>query len=54
MSELSKQAYLAAVKADALVFLQQAFTTIYPGKEFMPNWHLDALLHGLEEGLSGS
>ncbi|HOX69828.1 MAG TPA: phage terminase large subunit [Burkholderiaceae bacterium] len=53
MSELSKQAYLAAVKADALVFLQQAFTTIYPGKEFMPNWHLDALLHGLEEGLRG-
>lgn len=53
MNEISKQAYLAAVKADALVFLQQAFTTIYPGKEFMPNWHLDALLHALEECLRG-
>ena len=53
MSEMSKQAYFAAVKSDALVFLQQAFMTIYPGKAFMSNWHLVAMVHCLEQGLRG-
>jgi predicted phage terminase large subunit-like protein len=47
------QAYFAAVRADPVVFLHQAFYELYPDKEFMWNWHTDAVVHVLEESLAG-
>ena len=41
-------AYFAAVRSNFGVFLQQAFHTIYPNKEFLNNWHIDAIVHCLE------
>ena len=46
-------AFFAAVKSDLLVFLRQAFSTIYPSTELELNWHLDALVHGLEAAIKG-
>jgi predicted phage terminase large subunit-like protein len=52
--KLDKQtAYWAAVRCDAKVFLRQAFYTLYPDKAFEGNWHIDAILHSLLEGLAG-
>lgn len=53
MSKLRQQAYFAAIKSDAKMFLTQAFSTIYPGKEFEDNWHIDAIFNALELGLQG-
>jgi len=44
---------LAAVKSDLKVFIQQSFKTIYPGKEFVDNWHIDAIVHCLENAIRG-
>ena len=49
----AEQAYWAAVGSDFGVFLQQAFTEVYPGKHLQWNWHIDAIVHELEENLSG-
>lgn len=52
--KLSKQElFLAAVRSDLKVFLRQSFNTIYPGKEFMDNWHIDAIVHSLELSIAG-
>lgn len=52
--KFSKQeAYLAAVGSDLKVFIQQAFTTIYPDKLFMDNWHIAAIIHCLEQSIQG-
>ena len=48
MTISKEQAYLAATRSDLKVFLHQAFNTIYPGKDFMDNWHIDAIIHCLE------
>lgn len=48
-----QQAYWAAVRSDFGVFLQQAFHEVYPGKELLWNWHIDAIVHELEQNLSG-
>ena len=53
MSAHVQQAYFAAVKSNFKVFLQQAFATIYPGKQFLDNWHIDAIVYCLEQGLQG-
>jgi len=45
--------YFSAVKTDLKVFMQQAFATTYPGKDYLDNWHIDAVLHYLEEALAG-
>jgi predicted phage terminase large subunit-like protein len=47
------QAYLALLRTDFLVFLHQAFATVYPGKELMGNWHIEAIVHALELSLRG-
>ena len=49
----AKQAYLAAIKSDFLVFLQQAFQTLYPNQLFELNWHIEAIVHVLECSLAG-
>ena len=53
MSIAVEQAYLAAVRSDAMVFLKQAFATVYPGKELLGNWHINAILAGLEDSFQG-
>ena len=42
-----KEAYFAAVRSDLKVFLRQSFGTLYPGKLFLDNWHIDAVLYCL-------
>ncbi len=46
-------AFWAAVGVDMKVFMQQSFTTIYPGKEFLDNWHIDAIIFHLEQCICG-
>jgi len=38
-----KEAYWAAVRTDLNAFLSQSFNTIYPGKAFLNNWHIQAI-----------
>jgi predicted phage terminase large subunit-like protein len=48
-----KEAYWAAVRLDLNVFLSQSFNTIYPGKTFLDNWHIHAIVHSLELSIQG-
>ena len=45
--------YLALVATKFSVFLQQAFNTVYPNKEYLPNWHIDAIIYCLEQSIKG-
>lgn len=49
----NQQAYFALVKTEFGVFIQQAFATLYPNKTFEPNWHIDAIVHALDENRLG-
>jgi hypothetical protein len=54
MKNLSdQQAFLALLRTDFLVFLHQAFATVYPGKDLMCNWHIVAIVHALELSMLG-
>jgi predicted phage terminase large subunit-like protein len=48
-----KEAYWAAVTLNLKVFLSQSFNTIYPGKAFLDNWHIDAIVYSLELSITG-
>jgi predicted phage terminase large subunit-like protein len=48
-----KEAYFAAVRSDFKVFLRQSFGTLYPGKLFLDNWHIDAVLYCLRQSIEG-
>ena len=48
-----EEAYWAAVRLDLNVFLSQSFETIYPGKAFLDNWHIHAIVHSLELSIAG-
>lgn len=48
-----EQAYWAAVRSDLRVFLSQSFNTIYPGKVFLENWHIHAIVYSLELSIAG-
>jgi predicted phage terminase large subunit-like protein len=48
-----EEAYWAAVRLDLNVFLSQSFSTIYPGKAFLDNWHIHAIVHSLELSIAG-
>ena len=48
-----QQAYLALLRTDLYVFLHQAFATVYPGKELLNNWHINAIVHSLELSMQG-
>lgn len=49
-----EEAYWAAVRLDLNVFLSQSFNTIYPGKPFLDNWHIHAIVHSLELSIQES
>ena len=52
--EVTKQEiYFSAVKSDLKTFLLQAFDTLHPGKVFLANWHIDALVYVLEQAIEG-
>jgi predicted phage terminase large subunit-like protein len=55
MSKLDpkQQAFLAAVRSDFGMFVPQAFRTLYPGKALELNWHIEAIVHALEQNLTG-
>lgn len=53
MSITKQEAYFAAVRSDLKVFMRQAFDTLYPGKAFMDNWHVDAIIWQLEQTIRG-
>ncbi len=51
---LSKQeAFLAAVAQDLMIFIQHAFHTLHPNQEFLDNWHIEAIVHLLEQCIAG-
>lgn len=49
----NQQAYFALLSSDFGVFLQHAFAWMYPNKQLQPNWHIEAIVHALEENLAG-
>ena len=53
MNNNNKDIYFAALRSDLRVFLLQSFDTLYPGKQFLDNWHIDAVLHCLEQSIEG-
>lgn len=53
MKYSNQEVYLAAVRSDFKVFLRQSFNTIYPSKEFMDSWHVDAIVHCLTLSIEG-
>jgi hypothetical protein len=48
-----KEAYWAAVRLDLNVFLSQSFNNIYPGKAFLDNWHIHAIVNSLQLRIEG-
>lgn len=48
-----EELYFAAVASDFRVFLKQAFNEVYPNKEYMDNWHIDAIVYCLEQCIQG-
>ena len=48
-----QQAFWAAVRCDFRVFVEQSFGTVYPGKTFEHNWHIDAMINALEDNFRG-
>jgi predicted phage terminase large subunit-like protein len=45
--------YAGVLRERFKVFLMRAFETIYPTKDFLDNWHLDAIVHALSECRAG-
>jgi predicted phage terminase large subunit-like protein len=48
MSYLDRAKLRLAVQTDFLTFLPLCFSTLNPGAEFLPNWHIAAIAHRLE------
>ena len=53
MNTDTKDMFRAAVASDLGVFLRQAFATVYPGKEYLDNWHVDAIIYLLRMAIEG-
>jgi hypothetical protein len=47
------QVYNAVLRHDFRAFLHRAVLTLNPGGRFLPNWHIDAIAHALEEVRNG-
>jgi len=39
----------ALLRTDLLSFLHKAFNTVFPGSPYLPNWHIQAIVHQLLE-----
>jgi hypothetical protein len=52
---ISPQAALrAALATDFSSFIRYTFGVLRPGREFRPNWHIDAMAYKLSQVASGS
>ena len=45
MSYLDRAKLMLAVQTDFFTFLPLCFSTLHPGAEFLPNWHIAAIAH---------
>ncbi|MEP0314144.1 phage terminase large subunit [Hyphomonas sp.] len=45
--------FKAILRTDLTAFVSKSFTTVNPGQSFLPNWHLAAMAHAVEEVASG-
>lgn len=41
------------LRTDLCAFVEKAFYTVFPGQEFQPNWHVEAICHALERVARG-
>ena len=41
------QAFAALLRSDLRAFIRKSFQTILPGTPYLPNWHIDAIVHQL-------
>lgn len=48
-----ENAYWAAVGTDFKMFLRHSFGTLCPGQVFLDNWHVDAIVHRLQQSAAG-
>jgi predicted phage terminase large subunit-like protein len=53
MTTSAKKTFLAIARIDLKAFIRQAFVTVHPGTEFVDNWHINAIVHCLEECIEG-
>ena len=49
----TKKVFLAALAMDFGVFLRQAFDTVCGGKEYLNNWHIEAIIYSLRMAIEG-
>src|SRR5688500_5510512 len=48
-----QEALKAALRIDLSTFSRMVFRTLHPGGELDPNWHIDAIVHRLEQAHAG-
>jgi len=48
MGALDSRLLAALLRSNLHSFVRKAFTTVSPGEQFLPNWHLEALCYHLE------
>src|SRR3954469_20169364 len=41
------EALAALLRSDLRAFVRKSFQTILPGTPYLPNWHIDAIVHEL-------
>ena len=51
--ELAPSEYYALLRSDLYSFMVLCFKLLYPGTEFMPNWHLEVIAAKLTDCISG-
>lgn len=53
LDKKKQELYWAAVASELNVFLQQSFSTVYPNKEYLDNWHIQAIVYCLKKCIEG-
>src|SRR4051812_14711827 len=46
-------AYIGLCRDDFKFFLTEAFKILQPGRDFIDNWHIDAIVHCLRQSMTG-
>jgi len=49
-----RRALIAGIRTDFPTFVHKVFNTLNPGDRFLPNWHIDAICHHIEQTLTTS
>ena len=50
---LSSEEFQALLRTDFIAFADKAFQELNPGKEFLPNWHIELIAEGLQRCCAG-